>query len=119
MILCRGILTRESGETLLRLRLPRIGRNQAVFFTAATRGRREPAYRERIAQMDGAFTTIAGAANAHEMALRSLYNTLLTQSSLYSFVDNFRLFGFMCLACVPTVWLFRKVKMVGKPAAAH
>jgi DHA2 family multidrug resistance protein len=79
----------------------------------------ETPYQERIAQMEGAFHNITNAADAHLMALRSMYNTLLTQSSLYSFVDNFRLFGFLCFACVPLVWLFRNVKPVGKPAAAH
>jgi DHA2 family multidrug resistance protein len=79
----------------------------------------EPAFRERMAQMDGVFTHIAGAADGHLMALRALYNTMLTQASLYSFVDNFRLFGLVCFACVPTVWLFRKVKAAKPAAGAH
>ena len=78
-----------------------------------------PAFQERVAQATGAMANISTTGDAHQMALGSLYNTLLTQASLYSYVDNFRLFGFMCFACVPVVWLFRKVKPTGKPAAAH
>jgi DHA2 family multidrug resistance protein len=76
-------------------------------------------YQQRLAQMEGALHSMTDAVDAHAMALRSLYNTLLTQSSLYSFVDSFRLYGFLCLACLPLVWLFKKVKLVGKPAAGH
>jgi DHA2 family multidrug resistance protein len=39
-----------------------------------------------------------------------IYNTLLSQSSLWAFVENFRMFGFLCLLCLPLVLLFKRVK---------
>jgi DHA2 family multidrug resistance protein len=38
-----------------------------------------------------------------------LYGTLNQQSRLWAFVDNFRMFGLICLACVPLVFLFKKI----------
>jgi DHA2 family multidrug resistance protein len=78
-----------------------------------------PTFQERVTQMTGAFATLSNTGDAHQMALGSLYNTLLTQASLASYVYNFRLFGYLCFICVPVVWMFRKVKHTGKPAAAH
>jgi DHA2 family multidrug resistance protein len=39
-----------------------------------------------------------------------IYNTLLSQSSLWAFVENFRIFGGLCLLCLPLVLLFKRVK---------
>ena len=39
-----------------------------------------------------------------------MYGSLLQQSSLLSFIDNFRLYGIICLALVPTVLIFKRVK---------
>jgi hypothetical protein len=56
---------------------------------------------------------------AHEQALQLLYNSLLQQSNLWAFVENFRLFGLLCLVCLPLVLLFKRVKRGQKPIAAH
>jgi MFS transporter, DHA2 family, multidrug resistance protein len=42
-----------------------------------------------------------------------LYNTLLRQASLWSYVDNFRLFALICAICALSVVLFKKVKSTG------
>ena len=68
----------------------------------------DPVYQERVAQFQGAMTNATTTGNSPQMALGALYNNLLTQASLQAFVDNFRLYGFLCLACIPAVWLFRK-----------
>jgi MFS transporter, DHA2 family, multidrug resistance protein len=39
-----------------------------------------------------------------------IYSALLGQSSLWAFVENFRLFGMLCLLCLPLVLLFKRVK---------
>jgi DHA2 family multidrug resistance protein len=39
-----------------------------------------------------------------------LYGTLLRQSELWAFVENFRLFGLLCLLCLPLVLLFKRAK---------
>jgi DHA2 family multidrug resistance protein len=42
-----------------------------------------------------------------------LYNTLLRQASLWSYVDNFRLFVLICVISALLVVLFRKVRSRG------
>jgi DHA2 family multidrug resistance protein len=37
-----------------------------------------------------------------------LYGKVLQQSSLWAFVDNFRMFGLLCLVCIPVVFRFKK-----------
>ena len=39
-----------------------------------------------------------------------IYGELIRQATLMAFVDNFRWVGLICLACVPSVFLFHKVK---------
>ena len=86
---------------------------------------------EHFAQDDPQFTqllaaTAAGLAKqtdvvtaklqAHEI----LYGMLDQQAHLLAFVDVFVLFGFMALAGIPLLFLFKKVKAAAKPpAGAH
>jgi hypothetical protein len=57
---------------------------------------------------------------ARTQAYATIYNTLDEQSHLWSFVDNFYLFGVMALSCIPLVFLFKRIQSVKKPvAAAH
>lgn len=49
-----------------------------------------------------------------------IYNELLRQSLLMAYIDNFRWLGILCLFCIPTVLLFRKVEFkLGSPPASH
>ena len=43
-----------------------------------------------------------------------IYNQLLQQSNLFSYVDNFRLFGLICLIMIPSSFLFKKIKTTKK-----
>jgi DHA2 family multidrug resistance protein len=43
-------------------------------------------------------------------AYQVIYDQVLQQARLWAFVDNFRLYGVLCLACVPLVLLFKKVQ---------
>ena len=62
----------------------------------------------------------AKAENFYKMQAQGLiYNALLGQSSLWAFVENFRLFGAMCLFCLPLVLLFRRVRRGAGGALAH
>jgi DHA2 family multidrug resistance protein len=38
-----------------------------------------------------------------------IYGKVLQQAKLWAFVDNFRLFGFLCLACLPVVFIFKRI----------
>src|SRR5439155_7548517 len=70
----------------------------------------DPAFVERLAAATAALTPQSGPVEAQSQAVSGIYNQLLQQSSLWAFVENFRLFGIFCLLCLPLVLLFKKVK---------
>jgi DHA2 family multidrug resistance protein len=70
----------------------------------------DPVYVERLAAATKALTPQSGPVLAQAQAHGLIYNTLLGQSSLWAFVENFRMFGFLCLLCLPLVLLFKRVK---------
>jgi DHA2 family multidrug resistance protein len=55
----------------------------------------------------------ASVANAHQEAMGFLYQSVQHQSSLLAYADNFRLLGYLALACVPLAMFFRGVKKHG------
>jgi DHA2 family multidrug resistance protein len=61
----------------------------------------------------------ADAVTAHLQAQHLLYGKLLQQANLWSFVEDFRLFGVLCLVCLPLVLLFKPVRRDARPVAAH
>ena len=79
----------------------------------------DPAYMERLAAATKALTPQSGPALAQMQAHGLIYNTLLSQSSLWAFVENFRLFGFLCLLCLPLVFLFKRVRRGAGGAGMH
>jgi len=60
-----------------------------------------------------------GHANTLAPAQATLYQELLRQASLWSFVDVFRWLSMMCFACVIVVWCLKKVRAGKAPAGAH
>lgn len=80
----------------------------------------DPVYAQRLAAATHALTPQSGPVLAHLQAQGLLYNSMLSQANLWAFVENFRLFGVLCLACLPLVLLFKKVKKGTKaPTGAH
>ena len=79
----------------------------------------DPAFTQGLAAAQHALTAGSGSWLAHERALGLMYHSLLQQSNLWAFVENFRLFGVLCLVCVPLVLLFKHVQRGQKPIAAH
>jgi DHA2 family multidrug resistance protein len=79
----------------------------------------DSAYTQQLAAAQHALTPGVGSWLAHEQALGLLYNSLLQQSSVWAFVENFRLFGILCLVCLPLILLFKKVRRGQKAIAAH
>ena len=70
----------------------------------------DPVYMERLAAATAALTPQSGPVLAQMQAHGLIYGTLLGQSSLWAFVENFRLFGFLCVLCLPLVLLFKRVR---------
>ncbi len=79
----------------------------------------DPAYNHSLAAAQAALTPASGSWLAHQQALGLLYNSLLNQAKLWAFVEDFRLFGFLCLACIPLVLLFKKVRRRASTATMH
>jgi MFS transporter, DHA2 family, multidrug resistance protein len=70
----------------------------------------DPAYMQQLGSTIQALTPKSGAVLAEMQAQALIYNDLQSQARLWAFVENFRLFGFLCLGCLPLIWLFKKAK---------
>ncbi|HVY68597.1 MAG TPA: MFS transporter, partial [Verrucomicrobiae bacterium] len=55
---------------------------------------------------------------AQHQALGSMYHTLVSQANLLAYLDNFRWFALLCVACLGGALLLKKAK-VHTPVAAH
>jgi DHA2 family multidrug resistance protein len=75
-----------------------------------------PAYVQQLAATAQAFRPESGPVLDQMRAQSAIYGSLLEQASLWAFVENFRLFGIACIACLPLVLLFKKVRR--KPGAS-
>jgi MFS transporter, DHA2 family, multidrug resistance protein len=63
-----------------------------------------------VHELTGTLATQGGSTAASQQAYGAIYGTLVRQASLMSYIDNFRLLSFLCVLCVPTVFLFARVK---------
>ncbi|HSU52498.1 MAG TPA: DHA2 family efflux MFS transporter permease subunit [Candidatus Dormibacteraeota bacterium] len=79
----------------------------------------DPPFVETLSGLQHSLAAQSGPVLSDMQAHEILYNTLLGQASLWAFVENFRLFGFFCLCCLPLVFLLRKVRSRGPAVAAH
>jgi MFS transporter, DHA2 family, multidrug resistance protein len=77
-----------------------------------------PLFAERLNTLTAALAPQLGA-GAGEQAAALLYQTLVRQATLLSYVDAFRLLTLVCLLCVPLVFLFQRVRGGASAAAAH
>ncbi|HEV2324600.1 MAG TPA: DHA2 family efflux MFS transporter permease subunit [Terracidiphilus sp.] len=70
----------------------------------------DPAYRSTLDQITGYLALHNGPADARQQALGFLYQTVHQQATLASYIDDFRLLGFLSLFCLPFLFFFRNVK---------
>ncbi|MBR1425479.1 DHA2 family efflux MFS transporter permease subunit [bacterium] len=68
---------------------------------------------ERIQTTTAALSQYTGIDVARHMADYSLYGSLIKQSTLWAFMDSFRIFGLMCFVLIPLLFLFKKSKSRG------
>lgn len=66
------------------------------------------AYIERLQSTAAALTQYAHPTVANYMAQYSLYGQLIKQSTLWAFIDAFRIFGVLCLIVIPLLVLIKK-----------
>jgi DHA2 family multidrug resistance protein len=79
----------------------------------------DPVYTHRLAAATKALFSHSGPVLAQAQAQGLIYGALIKQATLWAFVENFRLFGVLCLCCLPLVLIFRKVKRRPMPGSAH
>jgi DHA2 family multidrug resistance protein len=75
----------------------------------------DPAFQQRMQQLQGVF---GSSPQGVQKAYAAVYGVLVRQANLLAFVDNFRLLTFVCLACIPLVFLLRRVRGGGGGSAA-
>lgn len=69
-----------------------------------------PAYRGALAQIYGYLALHNGTGAARQQALGFLYQALHQQATLASYIDDFRMMGYLSLLCLPFLLFFRNVK---------
>jgi DHA2 family multidrug resistance protein len=69
---------------------------------------------------DPAFQARVGIGTAAtQQAYAGVYGTLVRQATVLSYIDVFRMMAFLCLLCIPAVFLFERVKKKAGPVAMH
>lgn len=69
----------------------------------------DPAYQRYLAALHNSLTPLVGSPRARQAAYGVLYNLLLQQAHLRSYVDTFRWMAVVILLCIPSVMLMKKV----------
>lgn len=75
----------------------------------------DPAFQQRLQQLQNAFRA---SGNGLQQAYAALYGTLVKQATLMAFIDNFRIMMVVCLACIPLVFLLKRVGRGGGGSSA-
>ena len=69
-----------------------------------------PAFIERVQSTAGALMQYTEGSTAQYMAQYSQYGQLIKQSTLWAFIDSFRIFGLLCFAVIPLMLFIKKLK---------
>jgi MFS transporter, DHA2 family, multidrug resistance protein len=78
-------------------------------YLGAHLGAGNPAASATIAGLSARFSVLgADATTAHREALGALYGSLQQQSAVLAYADNFRLLGYLSLACIPLAMLLAR-----------
>jgi DHA2 family multidrug resistance protein len=74
----------------------------------------DPEVQQRVQQLTHA---IPGAGDQTVFGI--IYGMVTRQAMVLSYIDNFRMLAFLCLLCVPAVFLFKRVRAKGGAVAMH
>lgn len=75
----------------------------------------DTAFQQQLEQLQRAF---GSSATGMQQAYAAIYGTVVKQANLMAFIDNFRLLTYVCLACIPLVFLLKRVRSGGGGSAA-
>jgi DHA2 family multidrug resistance protein len=74
----------------------------------------DPEVQQRIQQLGHVLPGTGG-----EQAYGVIYGMVARQAMLMSYIDNFRLLAFLCVLCLPAVFLFKRVRAKKGAVAMH
>ena len=69
-----------------------------------------PVFVQKVQATAGALSQYTSPEVALHMAQYAQYGTLVKQSTLWAFMDSFRIFGLACFLLMPLLFLFKKSK---------
>lgn len=72
-----------------------------------------PVFVQKVQAAAAALSQYTSVDVAKYMAMYSQYGTLIKQSTLWAFMDSFRIFGIACFLLIPLLFLFKKSKSRG------
>ena len=75
----------------------------------------DPAAQQMFAVARTALAAHTDPVTATTQAQQLLYTQVLHQARLWAFVDNFRLFGVLTLACLPLIFLLKRLPHQSRP----
>ena len=78
-----------------------------------------PEFQQYFQSLSGMLGQYSDPVSAQRQAYALLYGMVQQQANLLAYVDTFRLLAFLCLLCVPIVFLLRKAKASGGSVAMH
>lgn len=70
----------------------------------------DPVYQQKLQIATQFLATKTGIVEATQQAQQLFYGILVKQATLWGFVTNFRIFGIICIALIPLIFLFRNIK---------
>jgi MFS transporter, DHA2 family, multidrug resistance protein len=78
-----------------------------------------PEFQQRFHAIAGGLSQYSDPLTAQRQAYGMLYGIVQQQANLFAYVDTFRFLAFLCLLCIPIVFLLKKAKSSGGSVAMH
>jgi len=78
-----------------------------------------PEFQRYLQSASGMLGQYSDPVSGQRQAYGLLYGVLQQQANLFAYVDTFRLLAFLCLLCVPIVFLLKKPKAGRGSVAMH
>ena len=75
----------------------------------------DPEVQQRVQQLTHAMPGVGNSQTAYGI----IYQAVARQAMVLSYIDNFRMLAFICLICVPAVFLFKRVRAKAGAVAMH
>ena len=79
----------------------------------------DPVFQQRFSEMVARFAANGSAVTASQQAYGEIYQMLVRQATLLTYIDNFRFLALLCLICMPAGLLFKKVRARAGAAPMH